>query len=75
MVEKLYGPTGTVWSTTVVHITVPNQQSPYALAYVDLDNGPRVLAHVDRADRRLAVGQIVHLVEATGDGDVQVTAS
>ena len=73
--ERLFGPKGTVWSSTIVHLRVPNRQSPYALAYVDLDQGPRVLAHVDAAEARLAVGQVVRLIEATADGDVQVTAS
>jgi len=73
--EKLYGPTGKVWSSTVVRIPIPNRRPPYSLAYVDLDDGPRVLAHVSAPDGRLAVGQAVRLMEATASGDIQVTAS
>lgn len=40
-----FGPGGTVWSATVVRIPVADRAPPYALAYVDLDDGPRVLAH------------------------------
>jgi uncharacterized protein len=40
-----FGPGGTVWSATVVRIPVADRTPPYALAYVDLDEGPRVLAH------------------------------
>ncbi len=42
-----FGPRGVVWSSTVVHIPVGKWTPPYALAYVDLENGPRVLAHLD----------------------------
>lgn len=75
MTEKLYGPVGTVWSSTAVHIRLPNHVPPYSLVYVDLENGPRVLAHVNRSDVRLPVGQAVRLMEATANGDLQVTAS
>jgi uncharacterized OB-fold protein len=40
-----FGPEGTVWSATVVRIPTPGHTPPYGLAYVDLDDGPRVLAH------------------------------
>ncbi len=73
--EKLYGPAGTVWSSTVVHIGLPNRKPPYSLAYVDLDQGPRVLAHVAAPRGRLAVGTRVRLTAATANGDVQVAAS
>lgn len=35
-----FGPTGTVWSWTVVRIPVADLEAPYALAFVDLDDGP-----------------------------------
>ena len=41
-----FGPGGAVWSSTLVHIPVGRWQPPYALAYVDLDDGPRVLGHL-----------------------------
>lgn len=75
MVEKLFGPRGKVWSATVVRIPLPNREPPYALAYVDLDKGPRVLAHVLPNNERLPVGRTVRLTSATAGGDVQVTAS
>lgn len=70
--ETLYGPEGTVWSSTVVRIPLPNREPPYALAYVDLKDGPRVLAHIPEPVERLAIGQTVHLTEPTADGDLQV---
>jgi uncharacterized protein len=40
-----FGPGGTVWAGTLVHLPVGAWQPPFGLAYVDLDDGPRVLAH------------------------------
>jgi uncharacterized OB-fold protein len=65
-----FGPEGTVWSATVVRIPVPGRTPPYALAYVDLDEGPRVLAH---ADDPVEIGARVRIT-ASGDGDVRVEA-
>lgn len=64
------GPGGTVFSATVLRIPVPGRTPPLALAYVDLDDGPRILAHVDAdADAAAHPGSRVHLVGRTGDGD------
>ena len=41
-----FGPAGTVFSSTVLHIPVPERPPPTCLAYVDVDDGPRILAHV-----------------------------
>jgi uncharacterized protein len=60
-----FGPGGTVWASTVVHLPVGEWQPPFGLAYVDLDDGPRVLAHVTEA-RVLVVGSRVHLVPGEG---------
>ena len=67
----LLGPQGRVWSFTTVHIPVPGREPPYRLAYVDLDDGPRVLAHV-RGPESLAAGDRVRLLNPTDDGDVCV---
>ncbi len=37
---------GTVWSSTVVAIPVGDRRPPFGLAYLDLDDGPRVLVHL-----------------------------
>ena len=42
-----FGPSGTVFSSTVLEIPVPGRTPPVCLAYVDLDEGPRILAHVE----------------------------
>ena len=40
-----FGPGGVVWASTVVRIKVGEYEPPYGLAYVNVDDGPRVLAH------------------------------
>jgi uncharacterized OB-fold protein len=61
-----------VWSATVVRIPVPGRTPPFALAYVDLDDGPRVLAHVPGAQAAPAVGARARLVAPTDSGDLAV---
>ena len=63
------GPGGTVFSATVLRIPVPGRTPPIALAYVDLDDGPRILTHVVTDDRAPAPRRRVHLVGRTDDGD------
>lgn len=74
-VAATFGPGGTVWSSTVVRVPVPGRTPPYTLAYVDLDDGPRVLAHVGGTTERLAPGERVRLAGSTPDGDVRVEAA
>lgn len=74
--EAVFGPSGTVWSSTVVRVPVPGRTPPYGLAYVDLDGGPRILAHVaGSAAERVAPGTRVTVVGQTDDGDVLVAAA
>lgn len=68
----VFGPGGTVWSSTVVRVAVPGRNPPYTLAYVDLDDGPRLLAHVATSTERLAPGSRVRVTGSTADGDVLV---
>lgn len=67
-----FGPGGTVWASTLVHIPVGRWKPPYALAYVDLDEGPRVLAHL-REPRALNVGTRVRIVGGDEGGDLIVS--
>ncbi len=66
-----FGPDGTVWSATVVRIQIPGRTPPYALVYVDLDDGPRVLAHHDGPDAA-SIGARVRLLESAPEGDLRV---
>lgn len=65
-----FGPCGSVWSSTVVRIPVPGRTPPYSLAYVDIDDGPRVLAHVARTLDRVPVGTRVRLTAMSDIGDL-----
>lgn len=67
-----FGPDGTVWSATVLRIEVPGRSAPRALAYVDLDEGPRLLVHVRDVLEAPAGGARVRLVEPNEQGDPQV---
>lgn len=59
-------PSGEVWSWTICHL----EADPYGLAYVDLNDGPRVLARFD-ARHPLEVGGSVR-VAPNLDGDLEV---
>jgi uncharacterized OB-fold protein len=64
-----FGPGATVFAATVLRIPVPGRAPPYALAYVDVDDGPRILAHVDRTDAALTPGTRVALRGRSAEGD------
>lgn len=73
--EHPFGPGGTVWAATILRAGVPNRQPPFGLAYVDLDDGPRVLCHFsDEAELAdvPAPGTRVELAGLTADGDPKV---
>ncbi|WP_245548583.1 Zn-ribbon domain-containing OB-fold protein [Gordonia namibiensis] len=61
---------GVVWSRTTIHIAVGDHVPPYTVAYVDLDNGPRVLAQA--SGETVDVGARVRLVGLTSSGDPHV---
>ncbi|VTZ65463.1 Zn-ribbon domain-containing OB-fold protein [Sinorhizobium medicae] len=62
---------GSVYSFTVVHQAPPGRQTPYTLAYVDLEDGVRVMAQIDSGGRPIEVGDPVTLeFRPQGDSDV-----
>jgi hypothetical protein len=68
--DARFGPEGTVWSTTTLHVASGSRSAPYTLAYVDVDGGPRVLAHVADGPRlKLRVAERVRLAGQTAAGD------
>ena len=69
MAPAAFGPEGTVFSSTVLRIPVPGRTPPLTLAYVDVDGGPRILAHVDGPDEALAPGSRVALSGWNEHGD------
>ncbi|MFD4250052.1 OB-fold domain-containing protein [Amycolatopsis thermoflava] len=63
--------TGTVWSSTVVEIPVGTRRPPFGLAYLDLDDGPRVLVHLAEP---VVPGLGTRLrITGTDDGDLVAT--
>jgi len=66
----VFGPGGRIWAVTSVHISVQERPTPYVLAYVDLDDGPRILAHVHADPAAVpSVGDRVVLAGLTSAGD------
>ena len=61
-----FGPDGVIWAVTVVHVTAGDRDVPYTLAYLDLDDGPRLLVQLDRP---AAVGDRARLAAPTPGGD------
>jgi len=79
--EATFGPSGIVWSHTRVRIPVGERVPPYDLVYVDLQDGPRILAHGpaiedEQAAPAFAIGDVVELrcLNAAGDPTVQIIA-
>lgn len=52
---------GTLYSFTVVHVGPKNWAKPYAVGYIDLDNGVRVFSHLRGS---VAIGQTAELAVA-----------
>jgi hypothetical protein len=62
-----------VWSDTTVYVPVPGRTPPYRIAYVDLDDGPRVVADLDTPPGRPAPRR-VRLTGTSPAGDLTVAA-
>jgi uncharacterized OB-fold protein len=61
-----FGPEGAVWAVTVLHVAAGGRDVPDALAYVDLDDGPRLLVHLPE---RVPIAARVRLTAPTAAGD------
>ena len=47
MTEVRLSRRGKLYSYSVIHVDTPGFKAPYAVAYVDLPEGPRVFGHLD----------------------------
>lgn len=47
MAEVRLSRRGKLYSYSVIHVSSPGFKAPYAVAYVDLPEGPRVFGHLD----------------------------
>lgn len=60
---------GEVWASTVQRVRVPGYAPPLALAYLVLDDGPRVLVHT-RGDVALSPGARASVDGLSPEGDL-----
>lgn len=70
---RSFGPGGVVWASATVHLRVGDRTPPFTLAYVDLDDGPRILATVQPSVELLA-GVRVRIIGTDVHGDILVAA-
>jgi uncharacterized OB-fold protein len=47
---------GKLYSFTIIHQAPPGRETPYSLAYVDLDDGVRVMSQIDAPSDVLTIG-------------------
>lgn len=73
MAEDRFGPAGVVAASTCLRVRVPGYDPPYAIAYVDLDEGPRVFVHTPDGIV-IPVGTRVTITGETPLGDIAVSA-
>jgi uncharacterized OB-fold protein len=70
--EVPIGREGTLYTFTVIHQVPTGFQAPMAVGYVDLAEGVRVFAHLDRSPETLTIGGRVSLsispLKVDGDG-------
>lgn len=67
--DAAFGPDGEVFASTVLRVRVPGHRPPMGVAYLVLDDGPRILVHTP-GDRPLPPGARARLVSVTDAGDV-----
>lgn len=64
-----FGPGGEVFAATCLRVRVPGHTPPLGVAYLVLDDGPRILVHTP-GDRPLPVGSRARLTGVSDAGDV-----
>lgn len=69
MSATTFSSVGEVWASTCLRVRVPGHEPPFAVAYVLLDDGPRVLVHTT-GDAPLIPGTRARLAAVTVDGDL-----
>jgi uncharacterized OB-fold protein len=67
--EETFATAGEVWASTCLRVRVPGHTPPFAVAYVVLDDGPRVLVHTP-GDQPLVPGTRARVVEVSESGDL-----
>ena len=67
--EAIFATEGEVWASTCLRVRVPGHQPPFAVAYLVLDGGPRVLVHTG-GDQPLPPGSRARVVDVSESGDL-----
>lgn len=67
--EDSFAPCGPVWASTCLRVRVPGRTPPFAVAYLVLDGGPRVLVHTPGAEP-LRPGSRARVVRSSEAGDL-----
>lgn len=62
------GGVGTLYSYSIVHVS-PSFPTPYAIGYIDLESGPRVLAHLRTEGAELQLEMPVQLAGSSTDAE------
>jgi uncharacterized OB-fold protein len=67
--DATFATEGEVWASTCLRVRVPGHQPPFAVAYVVLDDGPRVLVHTP-GDQPLPPGSRARVSDVSESGDL-----
>jgi len=65
MTETPIGRRGVLYTYTVIHQLPQGYDEPFAVGYLDLDDGVRVFAHIENMQPSLQIGAELELTEAT----------
>lgn len=74
MVAKSFAPMGTVWARTLISFAVHGTSGPSEFAYVDLDDGPRLLVRNNRPDGKGTLTPGDRVAVGVTDGVLSVTS-
>lgn len=69
-----FPPAGEVFASTCLRVRVPGHTPPFAMAYVVLDGGPRILTHTP-GDQPVPPGTRVVITGVSEQGDPVATAA
>ncbi|MBB2747128.1 OB-fold domain-containing protein [Microbispora sp. NBRC 16548] len=72
MEQTTFSPRGEVFASTCLRVGVPGHEPPFAMAYLILDDGPRVLVHTE-GEEPLPVGGRAAVTSVTAGGDMVAT--
>ncbi|WP_431937992.1 Zn-ribbon domain-containing OB-fold protein [Nocardia grenadensis] len=69
-----FATSGVVWASTCLRVRVPGYPPPFAVAYLTLDDGPRILVHTP-GDSPVPPGRRATVIAVSPAGDLIATES